>query len=354
MAHRNSNLSEIVLNVTINGLKTFKDDFKTDEFYLNDTPWYIRFSKVKEGKTNYLTIHLHSNFKHNSDKTHIDATFNAMLLSSKASVNSHQDRIYLDAFCTDNPCWGFDTFIAWKQLINPINGYIVDDHCKFQIRVKATKVLNADNNDLLQFEDHGENGYGSQRKFRLTITNFQNTVGVCSPNINFDGSAWRVAVSEIAAKIVFTICKTGGENSCCLTCKIKLVPSDPKIQPITKEIKDLEFPLVGSYDKWELIDWDDLIDPRKKFIQDDDSFVIEVELKAKQGNSAPKKRRSNARESGAIFSSCPICSEDLKGQPISSVKPCNHMFCTGCVRRAPRCPMCNGVVQSVLSYVATE
>lgn len=336
---KNQNISEVVLNVTLNGLANFVD-FQTDEFFVSGTPWYMRFSKEKIGRTNYLAIHLHSNFEHSSDKTHIDATFNAILTSSKANV--HQDKIYLDAFCTENPCWGLDKFITWTKLFDRTKGFIVDDHCQFVVKVKVTKVLNADDNELLHFVELGETEDGYQRKFRLTMFNFQNTIGVCSPNINFDGSQFRIAVSQIETKIVITICKTGGENSCYLTSEIKLLSFDPNIQPIRKEIKNLDFSLVGSYDKWDSIDWDDLIDPQKKFIQDD-SFVIEVKFKA---------------ELGAVFSSCLICSEDLKGQPISSIKPCNHMFCTACVRRRIRennkCPKCNGEVRSLLSYVATE
>lgn len=334
---KNQNISEVVLNISLTGLARFVE-YRTDEFFVNGTPWYVRFSKEKIGNINYLAIHLHSNYEHNSDESHIDATFNAILTSSKVNVDPHQNRIYLDAFCTENPCWGLDKFITWTQLFDRTKGFIVDNHCKLKVRVNATKVLNADDNNLLHFVDFGKIEDGYQRKFQLTMHNFQNTIGICSPNINFDGSQFRIAISQIETKIVITICKTGGENSCYLTSEIRLVSFDPNIQPMKKETKNLDFSLVGSYDKWDSIDWDDLIDPQKKFIQDD-SFVIEVKIKA---------------EVGAVFSSCLNCSEELKGQPISSVKPCNHMFCTACVRGKRMCPKCNGVVRSLLSYIATE
>lgn len=355
---KNRNISEVVLNVTLNNLANFKE-FKTDEFFVNGTPWFMRFSKEKDGKKEHLTVHLHSNLEYNSTDAFIVATCDVMLLSPKVNGKPHEANICLDAYCADNKVWGLCSFIEWNRLKN---GFIADDKCKFKLMVKATELMTAAKDywlkQGLKFERMVEHEDGSDRKFRLTINEFHNSIGVCSPKIKFNESFWRIVVIKKEGSMWVLICQTSG-NTRLLTSKIKLMSSDPKVQTITNEGKeDTNFEAAGCYGEWELITWDDLIDPRKKFIQNDTSFVIEVEFKAGRGKPASKKRRAGAEDSGPIFSSCPICFEDLNGQPITSVKPCSHMFCRTCatsaLKKKKKCPTCNGDVSSVQSYIATE
>lgn len=344
----NENISEVLVNVTVSGLKRFKE-FESDLFYVNGNPWHIRFAKVKDCGKDWLGVYLHSDLVQDSNDTLIVATSDVILLSSKVTVKSHQENIYLDAFCAENSCWGLDSFIAWAHLVNPNNGYIVGDSCEFQVRVKATALLIAAENEWCKFDSNVkcECEGCSHRKFRLTIRQFQNSIGVCSPIIYFNGSSWRIVVGRKGDQIVVTICKTG-DRSCLLTSTIKLLSFDPNIQPIEKGTDDQEFDSDGSYGNWDLITWDRLIDPRKKFIQDD-AFVIEMELKAGRGKSAPKKRRTEYADDDATSLRCFKCKESLAGCPISSLL-CGDLMCTACatdvLRKENKCPIC-GVKSTV-------
>lgn len=362
MAQRNQtenrNISEVVINVTLNGLANFKE-FKTDEFFVNGAPWCMRFSKEKNGKTDVLSVHLHSNLKYNSPDAFIVATCDVVLLSTKVNVKPHEMNICLDAYSADNPVWGLCSFIEWNQLKN---GFIANNKCKFKLKVKATELMTAAKDywlkQGLKFERMVEDEDGSDRKFRLTVNEFQNSIGVCSPKIKFNGSLWRIVVIRKDDHVWVLICQTSG-NTRLLTSKIKLMSADPNVQPITNEGKeDTSFEAAGYYGEWDLIHWNDLIDPQRKFIRNDTMFVIEVEFKAARDKSASKKRRAGAEDSGPVFSSCPICFEDLNGQPITSIKPCSHMFCKTCatsaLRKKKKCPTCNGDVTGVQSYIATE
>lgn len=364
---KNKNISEVVYNVTLKGLASFRE-FRTDEFFVNGTGWHMRFAKENIGGENYLGVDLHSNFKHNSNDTHIVANFDVMLVPSDQHVRPIHSNIELDAFSLDNSIWGIDPtdFILWNDLLDKKKGFIDGNRCSFQVRVKATPLLNAAENEWLSFNTIGGRENDSCRKFRLKMKKFQTSIGVCSPKIKFDRLFWRIVVFQKEGKLWFLICKTGG-NTRNIKCEIKLLSSDLNGNPITIE-EDAEFVDGACSTSWDLLSWDDLINPEKQLIRNDNSFVIEVELKAEQSKSAPKKRRAAVKQSkpaskkrrtgtedsGAGSVLCAMCFEDLSGQPISSVKPCNHLFCTDCVRRARRCPMCNGVVQSLLSYIATE
>lgn len=338
----NENISEILLNVTVNGLKKFKE-FESEKFFVNGNPWHVRFAKVKDSGKDVLGVYLHSDLKQDSNDTLIVGTCDVILLSSKVNVKPHQENIYLDAFCAENSCWGLDSFITWSQLMNPTNGYIVGDTCKFQIRVKATALLIAAENEWCKFESNVkcECEGCSHRKFRLTIRQFQNSIGVCSPKIYFNGSSWRLVVGRKEGKIMVTICKTG-ERPCLLTSTIKLISFDPNVQPITEETESQEFDSDGSYGSWDLITWDELINPRKRFIQDD-SFVIEVELKAERGISVSKKRRTDHEDDEVSSLRCFKCRASLAGRPISSLL-CGDLMCTACatavLRKENKCPIC--------------
>lgn len=297
---KNKNISEVSQNVTLNNLANFAG-FDTDEFFVNGTPWFIRFSKERLDKKMGLCVFLYSKFKYNSTEAFIVATCDIMLLSPKHR-EPYKANICLDAYCKDTKSWGLNPFIDWNTLKKD---FTADNKCKLKIVIKATEIMTPAESWLkqgLKFERMVELEEGSDRKFHLTIKrDIQDLIGVCSPKINFNGTVWRIAVKHTEGKIVVIVCNTG--SACKMTHKIKLLSSAQNMRPITKEFKDFDFDSFGAYNPCSLIDWIELINPRKKFIQDGTSFVVEVEFKAKQVKPAPKKRPASAKNSGAISSS---------------------------------------------------
>lgn len=177
------------------------------------------------------------------------------------------------------------------------------------------------------------------QKYRMTIYDFQNAIGVCSPKIEFNKSSWRIAVGERGDEIVVTICKTDGKNSCRLSSEIKLLSFNPNIVPINVQGEDQEFNSEGTYRNLTLTTWAELINPRKNFIQND-SFVIEICVKAGLENSPSKKRRiCNNEDSNSIVLKCSECNSDLHRHPISSFL-CGHIFCDACSQKVKKCRIC--------------
>lgn len=98
MGHRtgalNENISQIVF---LNNLLNFEDDFNSDEYLIRGTPLFIRFSKRKEGVSDFLAVYLHSNWEHDSPETVIVATCDVVLMSKNITSKPPDQNI------TSNP-----------------------------------------------------------------------------------------------------------------------------------------------------------------------------------------------------------------------------------------------------------
>lgn len=331
----NKNISEIVLNVVLRGLSKFVE-FNTEQFYVNGTPWHIEFRKQKDGTKWCLGAYLHSDEAIGNEFLIVAASY----LSMTTNQESYGKNIFLHGFTADNPYWGIDSFIEWDQLISPNNGYVTGDSCKFKVKVEATPLLNAAENEWWKFEITSKCESCLQQNFRMTIHQFQvNGIGVCSPKIDFLSSSWRIVVGQFNGKIAVKIVKTGN-ISCSLSFNIKLLSFDPKIKTIVNEFEEVEFNLEGSFAYYDLIHWNELINPRKKFIQNN-SFVIEIAMKAVQANSTSKRRRTFKDDdtTDAVVLMCSACNRNLKGCPIASFS-CGHMFCNPCSLKVTECPKC--------------
>lgn len=284
MGHRigahNENISEVVLNISLKRLMNFEDDYNSGEYLIRGTPWFIRFSKKSEGASNFLAVYLHYNWEHDSPETMIVATCDVVLIPADITSIPHKGNIHVNAFDAYNSRWGLDKFIEWNRMIDPINGYMdpINDTCLFRIIVQATPVLNAHQNEFLTLEELTIDEHG---KFRMTIHQLHNVIGVCSPTIYFDGSSWRIIIHRSNQRILIAICNTG-TNPRRLSAEFQLLSSDPKIQSKTAEVEDHEFNSVDSFGKRDLITWNEFIDHANNFLINDSSFVIEIKLKAGQ------------------------------------------------------------------------
>lgn len=98
--------------------------------------------------------------------------------------------------------------------------------------------------------------------------------------------------------------------------------SQKKLEPYTSNI------VLASFQR------KDLIDPNKKYIQDD-SFVVEIKLRVEMVQVMEEKKCCREKNN-AIKLECPVCFDDLADKPTSMIITCSHIFCTQCVLHAVR------------------
>lgn len=130
----NENVSESVLNITIDNLKDFQQ-FKSDEFFVRGQPWHLEFKKANNHS---LGVFLHSNFKHGTENTYMFMNTEVNLLSWKPHVAAHCAIVTGNKYSTEYNGWGKAPVILWNQLMDPEKGYVMYDKCKFKIKIVAT------------------------------------------------------------------------------------------------------------------------------------------------------------------------------------------------------------------------
>lgn len=159
---RNEDISEVLLHIKLKDLKNFKL-FKSKEFFVRVNPWFLQIKKEINGEKDSFGIYLHSNVKHLSNKLFVVAIFEATLLPRKLDVEAVCVKMSPFCFSSKNSGWG--SFISWETLVNPENGFVMEDKCKLEIRVKASPL-----NECTKMEPINSCDNCLQRKFRCLFT----------------------------------------------------------------------------------------------------------------------------------------------------------------------------------------
>lgn len=280
---QNEEISELVFNERLSGLSNF-EAHTTDTFFVSGNPWHIKFVKILKNGQHFLGVYLSSSalFLGWIEKN-IAAACNIKLLPPGMIGRGRFERdIIVSPFSIHNSIWGIDNFIAWDELVD---GYTRENSCQIVVKVQATKLLNAARNEWLNFQDMSVPQYAgiqniNHGKFRMAIKEIHNIIGVCSPSILFDECTWRIVVQRRGDFILVTLFNLE-EQTRRISCSVALKSFNSNIQPITTGADDLNFNLNTLYVSFELISMQDLIDPEKEFVSNDEpSLVIEVDLKA--------------------------------------------------------------------------
>lgn len=350
---RNEDISEVLLHIELKNLKNF-EQFESKEFFVRGNPWYLIFKKDIDGGKDSLGIHLYSNVKNLSSKSFIVAVFEATLLPRKLDVEAVCMNTTPNLFSSKFFGWG--SFISWETLVNPENGFVMDDKCKLEIRVKASPL-----NECTKIEPIDSCDKCLQRKFRMKINDIYEFFGVRLSEIVLDDCSFYVTAFRNKNNLDLKITKKG-MKVCSVSFLFKLISYDANVKPMMVRVNNRKFIAnVFTSIAHTLATWQQLIDPAKKFIQND-SFVIEVDLKIDTNKPKSKKCRTCSESNGAVFLSCPICFENLKLVPaISTITTCGHMFCSLCaaesVKKNGKCPSCNtaaSLKSLIRTYLPTE
>lgn len=265
----NLNISELVCNITLNDLINF-NEYDSDVLFVSGNPWCVQLCKKSTNGQDWLGVYLHcgSLFRSRIEQL-ILATCEIQLIKP-----SLQKSIRSCPFSADNFSSGIENFILWDELINHCAH---EDSCEFRIRVKATPLLIARQNKWLLFEEIAFGGYvNAPKKFRMTVTEIQNVVGVSSPNIVFNGSSWRIVLEHNEDVILVKLINTT-KNTCRVSTDIKLMPFNQNVQPLTVGHSLEEFNEERYFRGWS-IQINDLCDPERHLMLNYTTFKIEIEL----------------------------------------------------------------------------
>lgn len=337
---RNENIFEVSFHMELADLKNFKL-FKTQEIFVHGNPWHMNFKKESAGVKDSLGAYMYSKSKYTSKNSIIVANFEVEILSCKPNINAHCSSLEPCVFSSKNVNWGRNSLIPWNQLMDPANGFVMDDKCNLRIKIEATPLFDVTQNDWLTIEPIDSCDNCLQRKFRSKINKIHEFFGISSPEIMFKDLSFHVVVFRDADKLRFKIQKYG-KNACSLLLTLKVISFDAKIEPKKLSGKYNFGADITSTVVYDLSTWEQLTDPAKKFIENN-SFVIEVDLKIESDEPKAKK----CPKCSAVFLECPICFDNMKSASVSTITTCGHMFCTKCatdaLQKNGKCPSCNAV-----------
>lgn len=83
--------------------------------------------------------------------------------------------------------------IQWKDLIRPESGYVIDDACIFEIKLKTSPIQSVSTNEWMKFDiDRECCDRALNAKFMISINNLTESYGICSPKFLLDDTPWRI------------------------------------------------------------------------------------------------------------------------------------------------------------------
>lgn len=308
--------TEIKMIISIEKIEDLKS-FETESFFLRGQTWTIAFEKTMKKLTNetsedVVAIKLNLINEDTSNGWATVAIFSVQTIHPKKCKKSQKVQHGPVLFEAKTLSWD-KAFIAWKDLIDPENGFIDSDGaCKFKIKIKSSPAVNVVANDPVKFKKShqccGDSTYG---KFRMTVNNLYELFGVSSPEFFVNKMPWRILVVKGKDLRVLLWNKSPEvENGwpCQTKFKCNLIPYDETAAPITKQIEstsvsDLPLEILS-------IAWNDLVDKEEIFLQNG-SFVLEIEMKINH----PEEKMEDINESIPD-----ICTE------------CSDIMCTSCHR----------------------
>lgn len=349
----NENISEVLIDIELTDLNNFKD-FETHEIFLQGNPWCLAFRERSLFGNDFLVAFLCSKFNYVSEKA-IIANSEIKIFSLIPNTEAYCIRTDPSVFSSRIKSARFCPYISWNRLMDPENGFVMDEKCNLQIKIKATPLIDDATDDLFKIETIDSCDNCLLRKFRMKINKFHNFFAISSPEIVFKDFSFRVMEYRCVNEFCFRIFKYGLDG-CSVSFIFKLKSYDTNIEPMRIDVKNIQFrPGETASEVYRLATWEQLTDPAKKFIENN-SFAIEVDLKVKTDEPNAKK----CPKCSAVFLECPICFENLKSVSISTITTCGHMFCTQCateaLRKNGKCPLCHAVAplkSLIRSYLPT-
>lgn len=179
-ALKTENISKVLFHIIMANLKNFKI-LKSQENFVRGNPWFMKFDKKINGAKDTLDGFLHSNFEHESNKSFMVANCGINLLSWKSDSKLYYVNIVFQipvAFPAKQHFRAKAPFISWNQLMDPENGFVMDDKCSIEIKIKATPLIDVTSGNWVKMEPIDSCDNCSQQKCLLEINKFNQFFGI--------------------------------------------------------------------------------------------------------------------------------------------------------------------------------
>ncbi|XP_043471723.1 ubiquitin carboxyl-terminal hydrolase 7-like isoform X2 [Leptopilina heterotoma] len=128
--------TEYTFNFTVENVSKMKDSKLSEPVYVGQLPWMIKVAPLsgqnEKKLIEFLGVFLQCNEKGESWRCHADAELR--LLSYRREQECFARKIK-HLFCSKNNDWGFNRFMKWQDVLNPVKGYINNDSITLQVHI---------------------------------------------------------------------------------------------------------------------------------------------------------------------------------------------------------------------------
>ncbi|XP_055314181.1 uncharacterized protein LOC129575186 isoform X1 [Sitodiplosis mosellana] len=262
------------------------DGHVTPEIILNQFSWQVETKKVVLSNGNpQLGIFVRCNIQQPcpSDWCAIAAAL-VRLEPPRVNMRSLEKPIYFMAFNPGINKRGNDRLMHW----NDIKRFVNEEKITIHIKIQAIGLSNANNSVNITTLSHAAD---AKLKVRATFRDIQTTFALMSPEIHYDGSAFRICifkrpyVSEQEphrsqdALWLYLVCSRIGENEHRKwSYKIKMLTPNGKVGPLCTEEKNIRFSTGFDSTGAPFIMLEELFDQRNKYLSSDGAINMEMEL----------------------------------------------------------------------------
>lgn len=286
-------IHEISYTIKFENVKDFRK-FCTKTFYVCGNSWSLVLrkeeltSEEQETKENVLAVYLISKQEIRPENWAIVANFTLKICSIKSNSKAHKFVSNTFVFDSGHPSWGEGVVILWKTLLDPEHGHVYNDTCKIVVKVRSSPLQYGPIDDLIELKPIYKCGDTSQKigSFHLKVMRVHDFVDICSPEFILENMPWRFlvcktvnnhAIGEALAEDMIQLKLYNPLMGREATAKCIMVTLSCKIDGTIKKMENKKFEYGTLEQSLNIISWNELFDPQKKFIEND-SFVLEVRV----------------------------------------------------------------------------
>lgn len=311
----------------------FDKEHVTSEVILANIPWKVKVSKRQNDGEDVIDLHLVCSpaIQPNTLEWFYEAKMTVTLCPAASDQQPYQKSLAKVTFKNGKESHGLTGFIKFADL----KPYTQNGLIYFEVRLSVGPLKVRDKTQIEQ----------KRSIFQFTLDDVSK-LKKHSVDVSVGGNKWSVFLDKRIDSLGFFLRDERNSQNSNWTWNanysLKLLSFDDNIDSLIRKLNQT-FHLKGQ--DWGFrcfISWKDLMDPAKKYVQDDKA-IFEVDLEVSPAKPLWNIDQRSSNPEDEIFE-CSICLQNIVGREPVSTK-CGHIFCKECISRfiqeKKKCPNCN-------------
>lgn len=310
-------------------------DYLTPKMILADLFWRVKMCKETTfGGEDVVNVFLECSPGSSTLKWACEAKATISLCPITPNQEPYRKTLAKTTFTENSPSVGCVAFAKWTEFKRyELNGIICVD-----VHLSANPAKEHITSEIEQ----------TATKFRFTVENMSKLSRKSSPEVTVQGTNWYVVLKKDDGSLsVFLYIKRNIFNENWFwkvkwSLKLLSFCAGAETPPICKQFSHIYGYKTESWGFMKFIAWNDLMNPAKKYVQDDKA-MFDIDLEVDSPTPLWRMDLNRAKHNNQI-QECSVCLQNVIGRK-PAVTKCGHLFCSDCIKQSieehKKCPMCN-------------